>query len=163
MLRLARMTDYAVVVLAAMVRDDRGELATTTWLARDTGVPEPSVAKILKHLVHAGIVRSQRGAAGGYRLNRDPAHISISEVISALEGPVALTACVDGAPGSCAVEHLCQIRGNWDHVNSAIEAALDRISLADMASAQGAPGRTAPRPGAAPIGASTAAIAAAAE
>jgi len=132
MLRLNRITDYAIVVLAQMAREpDR--LVTAPVLAQDSGVPLPTVAKVLKDLVREGVLVSERGAHGGYRLARAPGDISVLEIVRALEGPVSLTACVDGTEGNCDVESLCPMRGNWDRVNHAIRAALESVSLAEMA------------------------------
>jgi len=132
MLRLNRITDYAIVVLAQMAREPE-RLVTAPQLAHDSAVPTPTVAKVLKDLAREGVLASERGAHGGYRLARAPAEITVLEIIRALEGPVSLTACVDGTEGLCDVESLCPMRGNWDRVNSAIRAALANVSLADMA------------------------------
>ncbi|GAB4180597.1 MAG: SUF system Fe-S cluster assembly regulator [Thalassobaculales bacterium] len=132
MLRLNRMTDYAIVVLSRLpVAGGRGT-RTAQVLAEDTGVPLPTVAKILKLLVQAGVVVSQRGAAGGYALARPPERVSVADVIEALDGPIAITSCVDGHAGSCEVEMLCPMRGNWDKVNQAIRQSLSAVSLIDM-------------------------------
>jgi DNA-binding IscR family transcriptional regulator len=56
----------------------------------------------------------------------------VSEIIEALDGPIALTACVDGTTDQCDVEASCPIRGNWNTVNEAIKSALDRVTLADL-------------------------------
>ena len=132
MLRLNRITDYAVVVLSQMAREP-AKLVTAPQLADDTQVPLPTVAKVLKALVHGDVLVSHRGANGGYTLARGPKAITMLEVIRALEGPVSLTDCVDGAEGDCSVESLCPMRGNWDRVNDAIRRALQSVSLADMA------------------------------
>ena len=132
MLKLNRITDYAVVVLAQMAREpDR--LVTAPQLAHESAVPLPTVAKVLKDLAREGVLASERGVHGGYRLARAPGEVTVLEIIRALEGPVSLTACVDGGAGNCDVESLCPMRGNWDRVNSAIRAALAGVSLADMA------------------------------
>jgi FeS assembly SUF system regulator len=132
MFRLNRLTDYAVVALAQMaLRPERQVNATR--LAEDTGVPQPTAAKVLNLLAKGGLLASQRGAAGGYTLARPAAEISVAEIIQAMDGPIALTACVDGASDSCGVESLCPMRGNWDRVNTAIHTALDGVTLADMA------------------------------
>ena len=131
MLRLNRITDYAIVVLAQMAREPE-RLATAPHLAQDPTVPLPTVSKVLKDLAREGVLVSERGAHGGYRLARPPAEITVLEIIRALEGPVSLTACVDGTEGNCGVESLCPMRGNWDRVNRAIRAALESVSLADM-------------------------------
>lgn len=130
MLRLSRLTDYAVVVL---VRLSHGEaVQTSPGIAASTGIPEPTVAKVLKILAAAGLVASQRGAHGGYRLLRSLGSVPISEVIEAIDGPIALTACVDGG-SSCDAHHVCPVRGRWDPVNDAIHQALSAITLAEMA------------------------------
>ncbi|MEQ8584902.1 MAG: SUF system Fe-S cluster assembly regulator [Thalassobaculaceae bacterium] len=131
MLRLNRMTDYAIVILGQMAQDV-GRVRTAAALSEATSVPVPSVSKILKTLSHAGMVTAHRGAKGGYSLDRQAGDVTMTEIIQALEGPIALTACVDGAEDSCEVQHSCFMRGNWNRVNAAIHAALDAVTLADM-------------------------------
>ncbi len=131
MIKLSRLTDYAVVVLAAMVsRDDN--LASASSLSAETGLPEPTVCKVLKLLARGGTISSSRGVNGGYALKNSPEDILISDVIAAIEGPIALTACVDGSQDCCAVEKMCMLRGRWGIVNAAIQSALDNVTLADM-------------------------------
>jgi FeS assembly SUF system regulator len=140
MLRLSKLTDYAVVVLIRLSEGERGAargdgeeaVQTSPCIAAATGVPEPTVAKVLKALAGASLVVSQRGAHGGYRLGRPLTRISVADVIAAVDGPIALTACVDGGAGSCDVETRCAVRGRWDLVNTAIRAALTEITLAGM-------------------------------
>jgi FeS assembly SUF system regulator len=130
MLRLSKLTDYAVVVL---VRLDSGvQIQTSPGIAATTGIPEPTVAKVLKSLSAAALVTSQRGARGGYRLSRPLEDIPVGEVITAMDGPIALAACVDGSSSECESLALCPVRGRWDPVNEAIQLALSAISLADM-------------------------------
>lgn len=130
MLRLSKLTDYAVVVLVRLSSGDG--VQTSPGIAHATGIPEPTVAKVLKALCGSGLVVSQRGARGGYRLSRQLGGVPISEVIEAIDGPIALTACVDGTVGLCEAEHICPIRGRWDPVNDAIQQALSTITLAEM-------------------------------
>lgn len=132
MLRLNKLTDYAVVMLSRMSGDADG-VFTAASLAQESGVPQPTVAKLMKQLGRAGIVTSQRGASGGYILSRRAEDISIAEVVTALEGPISLTACIDGVDTSCSAMSLCPMSGNWNRVNHAIKSALDSVSLADMA------------------------------
>lgn len=130
MLKLSRLSDYAVVVLIRLARQQG--VMTSIALAAATGIPEPTVAKVLKALQGAGLVSSQRGARGGYRAGAALAQISISRVITAIDGPIAITACADGGEGFCQSEQLCPIRGRWDPVNDAVRATLERISLAEL-------------------------------
>jgi FeS assembly SUF system regulator len=130
MLRLSKLTDYAVVVL---IRLSHGEaVQTSPGIAAGIGLPEPTVAKVLKALAYSGLVSSQRGARGGYRLARPLAAIPVTDVVAAIDGPIALTACVEGSGAGCEAERLCPVRGRWDPVNDAVRQALGRITLADM-------------------------------
>ena len=136
MLRLSKLTDYAVVVLSRLGEAGEGPTArvqTAPGLAAATGISEPTVAKVLKILGQVGLVDSVRGAHGGYRLTRPLAALPLSEVIVAFDGPIALTACVDGGSGSCDAEAICPVRGRWDPVNDAIRRALSGITIADLA------------------------------
>jgi FeS assembly SUF system regulator len=132
MLKLSRLTDYAVV---ALVRLGHAEgVATSPGIAAAIGIPEPTIAKVLKALAQHGLVTSQSGAHGGYRLSRKLSEIPVADVIVAIDGPIALTSCVDGAVG-CESQSLCPVAGRWDPVNDAIRDALTSITLADMAAA----------------------------
>lgn len=133
MLRLSRLSDYAVVLLSELGGAPPGVVRNAAALAGATGIAEPTVAKVLKLLAVGGLVASQRGAHGGYRLARPLSAMAIADVIDAIEGPIALAACVDGQEGGCEHACSCRVRGRWDPVNSAIRRALAEITLADMA------------------------------
>ncbi len=128
MIRMTKQTDYGFVLLAELAR--RAERTSNApELASATHLPLPMVAKILKLLARAGLVQSIRGVRGGYRLARDPRQIHAAEIVQALEGPVALTVCIEGSPGECVHEHYCSVRGHWANVNRAIEQALRQVTL----------------------------------
>jgi FeS assembly SUF system regulator len=131
MLRLSRMTDYGVVIVGHLA-NQQGRTVTTSDVATATGLTPATVSQVLKKLAHGALVVSHRGAHGGYSLARTPAQITVAELIAALDGPVALTDCVDGTAGACGVERLCPMRGAWDKVNTAIRTALEAVTLADM-------------------------------
>ena len=135
MFKLSRMADYGVVVLSRMARD-HGTVVTALEVSDRTGLPQPTVAKTLKLLTRGGVLTSHRGMQGGYSLDRAPADVTVTEIISALDGPVALTACVEGSDDNCAVESLCPVRGHWERVNDAVKGALDSVTLADLTAAQ---------------------------
>jgi FeS assembly SUF system regulator len=132
MLRLNKLTDYAVVILSHMARHNVQH--STSLLASETGVNEPTVAKVLKDLAKAELITSTRGASGGYTLNIAPETLTIRQIIEAIEGPITLADCVEGHATGCAVQ-ICGTRGNWDQVNAAIITALDNIKLIDMMNA----------------------------
>ncbi len=139
MLRLSKLTDYAVLVLVQLARG--AAVQTAPGIAAATLVPEPTVAKVLKILAANGLVTSLRGARGGYRLSRPLATLPVAEVIAAIDGPIALTACVEGSPTVCEQQGSCPMSGRWLRVNEAIREALADITLAEMI---GEPGIAAP-------------------
>ena len=131
MIKLSRLTDYGVVVMT-QINQSADAVTTAQDLAAATGLPLPTVSKLLKKLAKTHLLQSHRGVKGGYSLSRALTQITVAEFIEALDGPVALTACVDGAEDACNVESLCPVRGGWDRVNRAIHTALEEVSLADL-------------------------------
>ena len=132
MIRLSRLADYGVV-LAGRMATRPALYHNAMELADATGLPTPTVSKILAALARNGVLVSQRGVKGGYRLSRGPAEISVAEIISALDGLIALTLCIEHGPRSCDVESICPNRHGWQRVNDAVRLALGSVSLAEMA------------------------------
>ncbi|MGQ0428822.1 MAG: SUF system Fe-S cluster assembly regulator [Gammaproteobacteria bacterium] len=128
MLRISRLTDYATVILASL---GGGGLASAADIALRTRVGLPTVSKLLKQLQHAGLVRSVRGAHGGYQLARPTAEINAADIIDAVEGPVALTECASGA-GNCGIEATCLVGHGWQRVSLAIRSALTDVKLDEL-------------------------------
>ena len=131
MLKLNKMTDYAVVVLGQMARDP-GRVRTAAALSETTAIPLPTVSKLLKTLAGVGLVTSHRGANGGYSVDRAAEQVTVADIVQAIDGPIALTACVDVSDGQCEVSGSCPISGNWDRVNQAVRRALEDVTLADL-------------------------------
>lgn len=135
MIKLSKMTDYAVILLADMVNRNH-ELVNATTLAQATKLPEPTVSKILKALARYDIIASTRGANGGYALNRQPTEINMADIITALEGPISLTDCVEGKSANCERANTCTMKGKWNPVNQAMQSALENVSLQQMMGSQ---------------------------
>lgn len=131
MLRIVKLTDYATLLLARLARD-AGVPRSAQRLAEELAMPAPTVAKLLKRLARAELVRSHRGVNGGYCLTRAPEMISLAEVVAAIEGPVALTECALGG-GNCALEPACTMRSQWQSISQTVQNALESVSIADMA------------------------------
>ena len=130
MLKLSKLTDYATVILSVIAKDQY-RIHGALELAEVTGIALPTVSKILKILAKAGVLSSTRGAKGGYSLAREPEKITVATVISALEGPIALTECSVSHKG-CDQASGCRIQGNWHLINQKISLALESVTLADM-------------------------------
>jgi len=135
MIRLSRITDYGIVLMVELARSADGEARNARNLAAETDLPVPVVSKVLKSLARGGLLASQRGSKGGYTLARSAADISVPEMITALEGPISLTECTVH-PGACSQESSCDVRGPWQRINTAVESALAKITLADLAAPQ---------------------------
>jgi FeS assembly SUF system regulator len=130
MLRISRLTDYATVILASLAN---GGLASAADIAQRTRIGLPTVSKLLKELQHAGLVRSVRGARGGYQLARPAGSINAAEIIDAVEGPMALTECAGGA-GNCVIEATCLVGHGWQRISRAFRRALVEVSLEALVS-----------------------------
>lgn len=131
MIKLSRFADYAVVILSELGRDGAAMRLSAAELSARVRLPEPTVAKILKSLTRAGLLTSTRGVHGGYGLSRPAESISVAAIITAIDGPIAITDCADDK--SCMMEGYCAMHGRWGKVNMAIRAALDSLTLRDLA------------------------------
>ncbi len=132
MIRLSKETDYGIVLLSHFAGEGVGSTYSARALAAETQIPLPMVSKILKVLARQGWLVSQRGAKGGYTLTQRPDMISVAEIIKGIEGPIAITECVE-APGDCRQESVCRTRHNWKVINRTVRKALEKVTLSDMA------------------------------
>lgn len=132
-MRLSSLADYAVVMLSVAARHCgvSGRL-NATLLSEETGIPLPTVQKLVSRLSTAGLIESARGTGGGFRLSRPPASISLADIIEAVEGPIAMTACVDTGRHDCLIEENCRVKPHWNIVNGAVRGALAGVSLASL-------------------------------
>lgn len=131
LIRLTNLADYAVVVMTAAAREPAARLSAAR-VADVTAIPVPTVAKLMGTLARAGLLVASRGVAGGFTLAADPAAISIAAIVEAVDGPIALTACVSADAHDCVIEGRCGVRGHWGPINTAVRAALAAVTLADL-------------------------------
>ncbi len=132
-MRLSSMADYAVVTMCAAARHCGFARVSAADLAEETGLPLPTVQKLVSALSKAGLVNSTRGTGGGIQLARPAAAITLTDIVEAIEGPIAMTACVEAGRHDCALEACCSVRPHWDVVNSALRGALDNVKLTELA------------------------------
>lgn len=156
MLKVTKFTDYALVVLCCMATStnsashsvavvntntgtasNSASVMSATSIAKAVNLQLPTVSKILKILVNSGLVKSFRGADGGYALARGAEFITVSQVIASVEGPVALTDCTSlTVDSSCQYFDNCQLRRPWQKINSGISRMLNNISINDIVNDQ---------------------------
>ena len=132
MIRLSKLTDYGLVLMAHMAQNQDRVLHTARDLAAESRLPLPTVSKLLKELVQGRLLVSHRGIRGGYSLARKPREISVAEVISVFEGPIALTECSTEISGMCDLEPCCPIKDNQRIISQAVRGALEKVMLSDL-------------------------------
>jgi FeS assembly SUF system regulator len=135
-MRLSNMADYAVVVMSAASRHCGGLRTSATELASETGIALPTVQKLVSILSKGGLLRSVRGAGGGIQLARPAAAITLADIIEAVEGPIAMTSCINAATCNCVIEPDCSIKPHWAIVNNAVRSALSDVSLSSLSRGQ---------------------------
>ena len=141
MIRVTKLADYGILLMTwlawrEMQPEHAGKRRAAPELASETGLPAPTVSKLLRLLTREGLLDAKRGATGGYALAQPPATISMADIIQAIEGPIALMDCLSDTSPDCDVVNLCPTRTNWDRINQAILGALEGISLEEMATPQ---------------------------
>jgi FeS assembly SUF system regulator len=133
MIRLAKLTDYGLVLMTIMARQNASGVHTARDLAIASHLPLPTVSKVLKQLLQSGLLTSHRGLKGGYGLAKEPAEISVAEIVTALEGPIALTECSTDHTGLCDLEHSCPTKANQQIITKVMRGALEKVTLSELA------------------------------
>lgn len=134
MLALTKKTDYALIALSDLARQ-RDVLCSAREIAERYGVPLPLLTNILKNLAKAGIVCSERGASGGYRLARDAMKTNLHELITAIEGPFQFVRCAgepDEIKVNCDLEPCCPIRQPAHRIRRRLKELLEEVTLAEL-------------------------------
>lgn len=131
-MRLSSLADYAVVIMGAAARHCGGSRTSATELSGETGIPLPTAQKLVSLLTRAGLLKSVRGQGGGVKLARPSAAITLADIIEAVEGPIAMTACVQTGRHDCGMEGNCTVQPHWGAVNDAVRGALGNVSLASL-------------------------------
>ncbi len=131
MIKINKMTDYGLVLLSQMASSPV-ETWTARGLSQTTGIPHPTVGKILKILSKSEILVSSRGSLGGYRLSDEPSKIRLTTVIEAFEGRTSLTHCGEQRGQGCEIEQSCPTKRHWKKINQVFWEAINHWTLKDM-------------------------------
>lgn len=135
MLRMSKLADYGTVVMTYMAQQPAC-VRSAPEIAMAVGLELPTVSKILKSLVRANLLLSQRGTKGGYMLAHEPGAISVADIIDSIEGyPMGLTEC-SSIPGLCTRETTCHVRTSWQRISQAIHLSLQQVTLEQLARPQ---------------------------
>jgi Rrf2 family protein len=131
--------EYGVRVMVDLARRGGAEPVPLAEIADCEGLPLAYLEHLVARLRRAGLIESRRGAHGGYLLAREPAQITMAEVVEALEGRIAPIECISSSPDGtirCSREadpsHVCTTKVLWTRVRAAIVKTLQETSLADL-------------------------------
>jgi Rrf2 family protein len=135
MLKLTKKADYGLIALRhlALAANRPKGSASAKDIAEAYGIPLPLLSKVLQKLARAGLLASEQGTNGGYRLARDAGDISALQAIRTIDGPIILTQCFTEHTG-CDQSALCPVREPLRKVHEGILGLLNNISLADLCS-----------------------------
>ena len=126
-MRLSNLADYAVITMCQAATHCGDGRVSAAELASETGLPVPTVQRLVSKLTAAGLLRSVRGAGGGLQLGRPAAAITVADIVEAVEGPIGLTACVENA--QCDYEAGCSMKPHWPIINERLRGALAGVTL----------------------------------
>ena len=130
MLRITKMTDYAVLILANLALHDN-KILTAKEIASETHISLPTTQKILKKLNRKNLVISKQGASGGYSLDPETKKLSVATLLEKLDGDLSITQCSSNHD-QCEVEDFCNIGNAWQMINQRVQWALNDITLSDL-------------------------------
>ncbi len=132
MFKVARLTDYGVVLLRFLAASEAERVLSARDLAEQSGLPLPTVSKLLKLLAKHKIVKATRGIAGGYQLAESPKDISLLRLIEVFEGNQGLTTCLSDPHVGCLIDKHCRQRYGWQMVHEKIAKLLEEIPLSEL-------------------------------
>jgi len=131
MLQITRQTEYAIRGLQELARTNDKAPIQLKAIAGACEVSEAFLAKIFQMLAQAGIVKSHRGVKGGFSMGKDPADITLREIVEVCEGGIVLNHCLRKVD-PCQDVDTCAVANVWREAQDALTGALDRTSLADV-------------------------------
>jgi Rrf2 family protein len=128
---ITRATDYAIRTILFLAKQPPGEIVLKRDICRTQDITPAFLTKILQPLIKAGFIGSQRGVGGGFYLLRNPAEITLLDIVRAEEGPIHLNQCLS-RPGFCERDALCPVHGAWREICDELNQTLARYSFADL-------------------------------
>lgn len=131
LMQIPRRVDYGLRAMIYLAEQAPETCCSIAEIAREQAVPRKFLEKIVQDLIRGGLIKSKRGANGGYALARSAETISFCDVIEAIEGPIAVNACLDHALG-CSQMPRCTMIGVWSEVQRNVTEVLSRTTIAAL-------------------------------
>lgn len=135
-MQITRQADYAVRAVLYLARLGMNQRAATSQVAQEQRIPPSFLAKIISQLSIAGLLHTSRGARGGVSLARDPADITLLEVVEAIDGPIQLNECTVNGSSNCTFDADCPLKPIWCDAQSDLVNRLRGINFAALVSAR---------------------------
>ena len=134
-MKLTRGGEYGIRGVLYLAQQDNGKVSMLSAIAKAQDVPPRFLAKIFQALAKAGVVKSHRGAKGGFSLAKPASEVTVKDVIEAIEGPIYLNVCLM-APGECSRDKICPMHRVWEEAQEKMMDVLSRANFADLAKAE---------------------------
>jgi Rrf2 family protein len=131
-MKITRRSEYAIKALAYLVSRGRDERALVSEISEAAGIPQSFLAKIFQDLARAGLIRSHRGAGGGFSLARDASEITVKDIVEKAEGAISIHDCL-GDSRFCEYNRSCALRDVWKEAQDRFLAVLDGMTLEELA------------------------------
>lgn len=132
-MRLTRAGEYAIRCMAYLAFKGKGVLVVKQEIAEKAAIPGPFLAKIVQDLARANLIEIRQGPRGGYVLIKDPARITLLEVVEVMIGRIQLNDCV-GRPEVCSASSRCRVHQVWEVANAQLRDYLAGITFAELSS-----------------------------
>lgn len=130
-MRLTRAGEYAIRCMVYLAFKGQGVLVVKQEIVAQADIPSPFLAKIVQDLARAGLVEVKQGPKGGYKLLKDPATITLLDVVEVMIGKIQLNDCV-GRPGSCTASSQCRVRRVWEGASARLREYLGSVTFAEL-------------------------------
>ena len=132
-MELTKAGDYGYLGMLYLARQPKNRVVRISEISENEGIPEKFLAKIFQNLTRSGLVRSHRGAKGGFSLGKPAQKISIKELLECVQGPIHLSRCLSSA-SDCDRKKNCELRKLWLEGQDFLDQILMKSTLADLAS-----------------------------
>jgi len=130
-MELTKAGDYGYLGMLYLAKQPGNRVVRISEISENEGIPEKFLAKIFQNLTRSGLVRSHRGAKGGFSLGKPPQKISIKELLECVQGPIYLSRCLSSAE-SCDRKKTCALRKMWAKGQDYVDDLLSKKTLADL-------------------------------
>ena len=131
-MKISAKSRYALHLMLALAMQEQGVNLSVKTVAESQGISEKYLEQIIPLLIRGGLVRSVRGAKGGYHLTRDPEDCTVGAILRTVEGSIAPVSCLDDEVNQCQRASYCAALTVWTQLRDAIDQVVDSVTLADL-------------------------------